>query len=138
MNGRVAGLGLAWLLLRCAPLMTMQAPMLPGKDNELGLGAGVSQAVLGGCNGCTPLASGVRDTGLTGQLWYRHRFDNGFRLGVVASAGNAFAYAGGLRAEWDLYSSESFQLSGDVECGWYWCGGGLPLAYRTEKDGLWL
>jgi hypothetical protein len=138
MKRRVTGLGLALLLLRCAPLMTMQAPMLPGQDNEIGMGGGVSQGILGDCNGCTPLASGVRNTGLTGQIWYRHRFDTGFRLGVVASAGNAFAYAGGLRAEWDFFSSEAFQLSGEVECGWYWCGGGLPLAYRTEKDGLWL
>lgn len=138
MRVRLIRVGLALLLLRCAPLMTMQAPMVPGQDNELGVGGGVSQAVLGDCNSCMPLAPGVHNTGLTGQVWYRHRFDNGFRLGVMASAGNAYAYAGGIRAEWDFYSNESFRLSGNLECGWYWCGGGLPLAYQIEKKGLWI
>jgi hypothetical protein len=138
MKMRVIELGLALLLLRCAPLMTMQPPMVPGQDNEIGLGAGVSQVMNGACTGCMPLAQ-LYNTGLTGQFWYRHRFDNGFRLGAVVSAGNAYAYSGGLRMGWDFYSSESFQLGVDGECGWYWCGGGLPLAYRIGgEDGLWI
>jgi len=126
------------LLLSCAPMLSMQPPipMRPEASNEYGLAGGVSQAVSGDCVGCLPLA-GLTNTGLVGQFWFRHRMDERYRVGVLVSAGNAYAFSAGFQGQMDLFEGEDLRISADVGCGLLWCSAGIPFAFQANP-GLWL